>query len=280
MTPVILAHLSDLHFGRDVDLAQVAAFEALVPSLHPDAIVVAGDLTQRARHGELQMARAFADRLARTAPTLVVPGNHDVEWWASPLHLRGAPPLYRKYRTYFGPELSPTLERDGFAIAGALTSYGVAAGSMTLNLNDTAVKGHLPKSETDRLARYFESTPPEAVRVAVLHHNVLRGAISHRMGLARWQTAQQRLAATGADLILCGHDHQESSGEISAGVVVSTASTFTARTRGRRPSAFNLVTVDDESIAVQQMRWERDLQRFKPSDLARYRRKRPAPRGR
>ncbi len=270
MTPLVLAHLSDLHFGRDVELAQVAAFEALIPPLKPDAIIVAGDLSQRARHGELQMARTFADRLARTAPTLVVPGNHDVQWWASPFGLFGSAPKYRKYRRYFGEELSPTLELPGAAIAGALTSHGVALGSMTWNLNDLAVKGHLPESEVVRVTRYFASVPPEAVRVVVMHHNVLRGAIYERMGLARWRQAQLRLKASGAELVLCGNDHQEGSGQVDGTVVVGTGSTFTSRTRGRRPAAFNIVTVDDESISIQHMRWEQDLQRFKPSDLARY----------
>jgi 3',5'-cyclic AMP phosphodiesterase CpdA len=270
VTPITLAHLSDLHFGRDVDLAQVAAFETLVATLQPDAIVVAGDLTQRARHGELQMAKAFADRLARTAPTLVVPGNHDVQWWASPFGIRGSDVKYVNYRRYFGADLSPRLEIDGAVIAGALTSHGVAVGSMTWNLNNMAVMGHLPEAEVERITRYFESAPRSTVRVAVLHHNVLRGNLSRRMGLAHWHRAQLRLKATGADVILCGHDHQEGSGQIDGTVVVSTASTFTARTRGRRPSAFNLVSVDADAISVQHMRWEKDLQRFKPSDLARY----------
>ena len=200
----------------------------------------------------------------------MVPGNHDVEWWASPFGLRGTDVKYAKYRLYFGEDLSPRLDIDGAVIAGALTSYGVAAGSLTWNLNDLAVKGHLPAEEVERVTRYFDTAPRGVVRVVVLHHNVLRGQISRRMGLARWRDAQLRLKACGADVILCGHDHQEGSGQIDGTVVVSTASTFTARTRGRRPAAFNIVTVDAEAISVQHMRWERDLQRFKRSDLARY----------
>ena len=49
------------------------------------------------------------DRLAASAPTLVVPGNHDVQWWASPLSIFGSEPKYVKFRQYFGPELTPEL---------------------------------------------------------------------------------------------------------------------------------------------------------------------------
>ena len=271
VTPVTIAHLADLHFGRDSDPEQVEALEALIPALHPDAVVIAGDLTQRARHGELQRALAFVQALRRVAPTLVIPGNHDVEWWKSPLGILGASRRYRKYRRYFGDDLSPRLELPGVVIASALTSHGVSLGSLTWNPNDVAVKGHLPGSEAARVARYFQSSPPELARIVVVHHNVLRGAISRRMGLARWRKAQQRLAGCGADLILCGHDHQEGAGQIGGVLVVATTSGHTrGRIRGGRASAFNLVTVDDRSIGIQHFRWERETRRFVPSDLARY----------
>jgi 3',5'-cyclic AMP phosphodiesterase CpdA len=270
VTVLTIAHVSDLHFGRDVSLTQVEALEAQLPGLKPDAIVLSGDVSQRARHGEFQMARFFRDRVGRIAPVLIIPGNHDVQWWASPFGVRGSEPLYRKYRRYFGPDLAPHFEIPGAHIMGALTSYGVAAGSMTWNLNDMAVKGHLPDSEVVRASHYFAAAPPEAVRVLVVHHNVLRGDISQRMGLARWRRAQQNLRATGADLILCGHDHQEAAGQIDGTVVVSTTGTLTSRTRGQRPSAYNVITVDPDSITVRHYRWEEAITSFTPSDQSRY----------
>ena len=277
VTAVTLAHFSDIHFGRDVDLDQVGVIEQIVAEVRPDAVVIAGDLTQRARHGELQRALVFVQTLQRTAPVLVIPGNHDVEWWRSPFGLLGAGRRYRKYRMYFGPDLAPRLEIPGAVIGSALTSHGVALGSMTWNLNDLAVKGHLPRSEADRLGRYFESAPAGAVRVAVIHHNVLRGAISRRMGLARWRSAQRLLRATGADLILCGHDHQESAGQLDGVVVVATASGHVrGRIRGGRPAAFNLISIDDTAISVQHLRWEAATRQFVPADMARFGRARPA----
>ena len=95
--------------------------------------------------------------------------------------------------------------------------------------------------------------------------------------MARWGTAQQRLRATGADLILCGHDHQEGAGQVDGTVVVATTSAHTrGRIRGGRPSAFNVVTIDQDSIGVQHLRWEREGRRFVPSDLARFGRVRVA----
>jgi predicted phosphodiesterase len=90
------------------------------------------------------------------------------------------------------------------------------------------------------------------------------------MGLAHPRRAQAQIRASGAELVLCGHDHQESSGQIDGAVTVSTAGTLTLRTRGAGPSAFNVVTIDDQAISVLHMRWDRSLLQFRPSDLARY----------
>lgn len=270
MSSVRLVHLSDLHFGVHSDLDQVRRLETQVPELEPTAIVISGDLSQRARHGEYQRALVFVEQMRAHAPVFVIPGNHDAAWWASPLGLFGKTPLHAKYRRYFGDDLSPVLEVPGAVIAGALSAHGVALGSMTWNLRDTAVKGHLPAGEVARVRDRFRAVSNGSLRVVVLHHNVLRGEISQRMGLARWRQAQRRLRESGADLVLCGHDHQEGAGQIDGETVVSTASTHTNRTRGKRPSAFNLVTADDTSISVRHMRWDRDAGTFRPGDEARF----------
>jgi 3',5'-cyclic AMP phosphodiesterase CpdA len=262
---IVIAHLSDLHFGGHADLAQIEALETFLPTLALDAVVIAGDLSQRARHGEFQAAHAFLNRLRPHAPLLVVPGNHDIEWWKSPLGLLGEERKYQKYIRYFR-ELRPVLEIPGAVIAGALSSYGVAFGSLTWNFRDIAVKGHLPVAETDRLTRVFAQAPPGAARVLVFHHNVLPGELSRRMGLANWRSAYRRLLATGADVILCGHDHQEGAGQIDGTLAVSTSGTHSSRSRGGRPSVFNLVTIEPTAVHIQHYRWAPRTKEFSRSD--------------
>jgi 3',5'-cyclic AMP phosphodiesterase CpdA len=264
VTDVSLVHLSDLHFGGLADLRQVEALEAFVPTLGANAIVISGDLTQRARHGEFQRALVFVQRLREQAPTLVIPGNHDIEWWKSPFGLRGTRVKYAKYLQYFG-DLRPVLEIPGAVIAGALSSYGVALGSLTWNLWDVAVKGHVPRSETHRVKAVFARAPADAARVLVIHHNILPGALSRRMGLAGWRSAQRRLVATGADVVLCGHDHQEGAGQVDA-MTVSTSGTHSFRSRHGRPSVFNVVRVEPFVVHVQHYRWEPAQRRFMESD--------------
>lgn len=273
MVTIVIVHLSDLHFGGYADLRQIEALEEFIPTLEPTAIAVSGDLSQRARHGEFQAARVFLHRMGLRIPMLVVPGNHDIEWWKSPLGLLGENRKYAKYLRYY-PELRPMLEVPGAVLVGALSSYGVAFGSLTWNLRDLAVKGHLPRSEIRRVQKIFAVAPPAVGKVLVVHHNVLAGGTG-RMGLARWRSAHRRLLTTGADVILCGHDHHEGAGQIEGSLAVSTSGTHSYRQRGGRPSVFNLVTLDEQSVHIQHYRWMSDKRHFIPSDKSSFARKGP-----
>lgn len=276
---VQIAHIGDIHFGGLADIPVVEALERMLPDLRPDAIVIGGDLSQRARHGELQRGRAFANVARETAPVLVIPGNHDVQWWRRPFIPFGKDAVYQKYRTYFGAELTPTLvlpgggNGGGAVIATALTAHGVAWGSLTARLRDIAVKGHLPKREGERVRSVFAQADPALARVLVVHHNVLRGEMSKRMGLARWRRAQRRIIEAGTEVVLCGHDHQESAEMLEGKVAVSTAGTLSTRARGGRPVSFNFVTIDPAAVQVTFFRWDSVKQRFLPSDTAAFARR-------
>lgn len=262
-----IVHLADPHFGGVADLGLIEGVEALVPDLEPRVIVIAGDLSQRARHGEFQAARAFVRELERTAPVYILPGNHDVQWWWRPFIPFGPKAKYAKYRTYFGPALAPTMVFPDAIIAGAVTSHGVAWGSLTPRLRDVAVKGHLPKREIRRVKALFDAAPAAQTRILVVHHNVLRGDLSDRMGLARWRQAQRRIAESGAELVLCGHDHQEKSDYLAGRVVVACAGTVSTRSRGKRPAVFHRVIIEEDAIQVELYRWEAEHRAFRRSDV-------------
>ena len=262
-----IVHLSDIHFGDVADLQKIAAVENFLPDLEPDITVISGDLTLRGRHGEFQAARLFVTELERTAPVFVIPGNHDVQWWWRPLIPFGSQAKYAKFRRHFGPVLTPTMDLTEAIVASAQTAHGVAWGSLTFRLRDLAVKGHLPRRESHRVKQLFAKARPEKARILVVHHNVLRGEHSARMGLAKWQGAQRRIVDTGADVVLCGHDHQENV-DVLNGVVVSCAGTISTASRGGRPSAFHRVSIEDDAIQVEIYVWEPQQRLFKRSDVA------------
>jgi predicted phosphodiesterase len=124
-----------------------------------------------------------------------------------------------------------------------------------------------------RVQAAFAKAEPGLPRVLVVHHNVLRGQMSQRMGLARWRRAQRRIVESGADVVLCGHDHQEGAEMLDGRVVVSTAGTLSTRGRGGRPGSFNFVTIDPAAVQVTFFRWDPGKRRFQPSDTVAFARK-------
>jgi 3',5'-cyclic AMP phosphodiesterase CpdA len=251
-----LVHLSDIHFGGLADIGAVEAVEELLPSLQPTAIVISGDFAQRARAGEFQRARAFLRGASRIAPVHAVAGNHDVQWWREPF---GIPLIGRarlaKYRRYVASDVAPALTVDGAVICGAASAHGLSWGSVTWNPRDLTVKGHLPKAELARAAAAFASrNGGGALRVLVVHHNVLKGHISRRWGLARPLAALHGIVASGADVVCCGHDHEEGIGTIELDgrrVIVSTAGTLSTRGRNHRAPSFNLLRATPAGIRVE-----------------------------
>jgi len=92
----------------------------------------------------------------------------------------------------------------------------------------------------------------------MIHHNPIRGAASGRHGLANTKQALSAFASLGAELVLCGHDHQEAVHaveESTPGLVISTAGTISNRLRAGRPSSFNLVEIEEKEIRITTHAW-------------------------
>ncbi len=253
-----ILHVSDVHFGASVVPEQVEAIEALAHARHYDAIAISGDLSLRARAGELQRARVFVRDLRRVSPVIVVPGNHDVAWWRSPFHVRGAATMYAPYLRHMGEELEPILRVPGATLVGLNTAQGVHARTLTWNMRDLSIIGDLRPVQLELAKRAFAAAPATDLRVAVLHHNLTRGHLSQRFGVKRARGAVDALAAMGVDLVLTGHDHQEAVHAHVHGdttMLVLTAGTISNRSRGGRPSSVHEIVATERQIEVVTRAW-------------------------
>ena len=70
-----LLNISDTHFGTEIP-AVLATLKQQAQALSVDAIILSGDLTQRARLHQFRACRSFIDSLGEV-PLLTIPGNHD-----------------------------------------------------------------------------------------------------------------------------------------------------------------------------------------------------------
>jgi len=251
-------HVSDVHFGAPAVPEQVDAIEQLIQTGRFDVVAVSGDMSQRARAGEFQRARAFLRDAARASATIVVPGNHDVKWWRAPLGIGMRRALYANYRRYVSAELEPVLHVPGVTFVGLNTAHGVQLHTLTWNPRDIGVVGNLTPGQVEHARRVFEASPAGDRRAIVMHHNPLRGQLSRRFGLAHRGHALGAFEALGVDLVMCGHDHQEAIHYVEhsrGGTVVSTAGTVSNRSRGGRPSSINVIALDPGRIEVHTLIW-------------------------
>ncbi|GJG85294.1 metallophosphoesterase [Gemmatimonadetes bacterium T265] len=263
-------HVSDLHFGRPAVPAQVEALERLVERERYDVVAVSGDLTQRARSGEFQRAAVFLRDAGRVSHTIVVPGNHDVLWWKAPLGIGDDAEMYANYRDYVSADLEPVLRvpgAPGAVFVGLNTAQGVLPQTLTWNVRDISIIGHLRRSQVERAGAEFAAAPAGDYRVVVMHHNPVMGELSQRHGLKHTRRVLGAFAEIGTDLVLCGHDHQEAVHEVETtkkGTIVSTAGTVSNRSRGGRPSSANVLTLRADGIDITTLVWSQAARDFVP----------------
>src|SRR5262249_649455 len=241
------------------------AIEALIQERTYDVVAVSGDVSQRARAGEFQRAREFLRQAERVSRTIVVPGNHDVAWWLAPLGLGDPNRMYAKYRAYINRDLEPVLHASGATFVGLNTSQGVILKTLTWNVRDISIIGHLTRGQIERARVEFERSREGDARVIVMHHNPVKGELSQRHGLKNTSHILGAFAEMGVNLILCGHDHQEAVHYIEhtkRGTIVSTSGTISNRSRGGRPSSVNSIRISDVDIEVSTLVWSEERRDF------------------
>jgi len=229
----------------------------VVEERKPDVVVLSGDLTQRAKPEQFRQARAFVDRIA--APTLVVPGNHDV-------------PLYRvwervfdpfgAYRKHFAQELEPIYEGDGLFILGINTAHGW-----------TLKDGRIRLRRLLEVEKQLRAVPETVFKVVVAHHHLIPPpAFGTQRVLTNAFEAIDVFSRAGVDLVLSGHLHQafinNSEEFYPVGrppvVIVHSGTTTSNRGRGveRHKNSCNWIDCNDDGIRVSNLRWHQELGRF------------------
>jgi len=242
-----LVHISDLHFGR-VDNALLAPLRELIGDLRPDAVVVSGDLTQRARSAQFRQARHYLDTLPK--PQIVVPGNHDIPLYN--VAARFFQPLV-KYRRYITRDLAPEFVDDEIAVLGLNTARSL-----------TFKDGRVNRRQVEYLRQRFARLPRSVTRVVVTHHPFdLPPHKDNDDIVDRAPMAMAAFARCGVDLLLAGHLHTSHSHNTSeryeidgyAALVVQAGTATSTRSRGETNS-FNVLRVQHDEIQVERYSWK------------------------
>ncbi len=234
-----LFHASDLHFGAE-DRAALNWFADRVAQGRPDAVIITGDITMRARAREFAAAAQWLGTLA--APVTVEIGNHDMPYFN--LFERFA----RPYRRYGRMEamVEAVIDLPGLAI---IPLHTTAPAQWRLNWS----KGVVSRKWLSRTLAAVAHARSEGREVLIAAHHPLRESGTRGTALTRGgNRALAALIGAGARAVLSGHvhdpfdlTHRNADGEIR----MIGAGTLSERVRTTRPS-FNLLELDDQQWRV------------------------------
>ena len=234
-----LFHVSDIHFGAE-DRAALDWFAATVADERPDAVIVTGDLTMRARRHEFAVAQAWLESLRR--PVTVEVGNHDLPYFN--LLARFVTP-YRRFQA-LERMIERPLDLNGVSIVPLKTT---ARAQFRLNWS----KGHVSRRALGRTLGHIAEVPDDHLLLVACHHPLVEAGTRSTSHTRGGRAALDALAAAGAHGVLTGHVHDpfDITHPTPAGPVrLIGAGTLSERVRDTRPS-FNELRVVDGALETQ-----------------------------
>ncbi|MFN3721903.1 MAG: metallophosphoesterase family protein [Paracoccaceae bacterium] len=253
-----LLHLSDLHFGTE-RAGLINPLIALAHRLRPDAVVISGDLTQRALAPQFAAAADLMARLPQ--PLLCIPGNHDVPMY-NPLARMLWP--WRGYRAVAGPDLEPVVETPDLLVVG-------------VNTTDPYVwqRGVLRPASLRNVAKVFAAARPGQLRVATLHHPLTTPPATGKTPMKGADAGAEALARAGADVVLSGHLHLWAATPFAlrkgarSMLCVQAGTTLSSRLRGE-DNDLNVIDFDQGLVTVTRWRTVGDALDYTPDNVTRY----------
>ena len=189
----MILHLSDLHFGTE-KIECIDAIRKFCDLHSPEAVVVSGDLTQRARFKQFYACKQFLESLQ--LPYLVIPGNHDIPLY----HLwnRFFNP-FRRYQWFFG-KMETVLETEHFFVVGV--------NSIRRRYH---TKGHISIEQIQYIDQILKNAPSHKLKLVVAHqpfysppddpHGIKDCPVLGKTALKMW-------GQSGLNGLLHGHLHQ------------------------------------------------------------------------
>lgn len=236
--PLRLFHLSDIHFGLE-DRAALEWVRREIATTRPDAVVITGDHTMRARHHEFAAATRWITALE--VPVTISIGNHDMPYF-NPIERFANP-----YKRFEGMKALVEREIDlpGLAIVPLKT---VRRWQPRLNWS----KGWVTPQALDRCLAALDALPA-GTRALVAVHHPLREVGTHGTALTRHgEDALRELAKRRVLGVLSGHVHDafdiaEPTSEGSVRMIG--AGTLSQRVRST-PPGFNEIVWDGSRLKV------------------------------
>lgn len=233
-----LFHISDLHFGLE-DRAALDWFRECVRSEQPDAVLITGDLTMRARSHEFAAACDWIEAL--DVPVTVEVGNHDL-------------PYFNPFARFFWPyrriqRIERLVERElDFADVAVVPLKTTARAQWRLDWS----KGWVTRDALNKTLTAIDALPRGTAALVTAHHPLVEAGTKGRALTRGGARALKALAERGVAAVLTGHVHDafDLIAPTAAGPIrMIGAGTLSQRIRSTPPS-FNELRIKDGEVAV------------------------------
>lgn len=233
-----LFHISDLHFGLE-DRDALAWFRECVRREQPDAVLITGDLTMRARSREFAAACDWI--MALDLPVTVEVGNHDLPYFnpfARFLH------PYRRIR-----RIEALVERElDFRNLAVVSLKTTTRAQWRLDWS----KGWVTRKALARTLAAIDALPRGTQALVTAHHPLVEAGTKGRALTRGGAAALAALADRGVAAVLTGHVHDafDLIADTPAGPIrMIGAGTLSRRIRSTPPS-FNELRIRGGEISV------------------------------
>ena len=223
---MIIVQLSDLHVGSQF-LPEV--FETLVKEvngLHPDVIVITGDLTNEGLIKEYEKCKSLLTKF-NTKKIISISGNHDYRNTG-----------YLLFKKFFPFQTVNELDNDIVL---------VTVGTARPDRNEGEV-GYRQNLWLERTMKKYK----DKVKIVAMHHHLIPipDTGSDQLTVVDAGDVLRTVLDTQVDVVLCGHKHRPWAWNFGKLTVVNAGTATSDRVRGLFENTYNILTISNKKIQV------------------------------
>ena len=223
---MIIVQLSDLHVGSQF-LPEV--FETLVKEvngLHPDVIVITGDLTNEGLMKEYEKCKSLLTKF-NTKKIISISGNHDYRNTG-----------YLLFKKFFPFQTVNELDDDIVL---------VTVGTARPDRNEGEV-GYRQNLWLERTMKKYK----DKIKIVAMHHHLIPipDTGSDQLTVVDAGDVLRTVLDSQVDVVLCGHKHRPWAWNFGKLTVVNAGTATSDRVRGLFENTYNILTISNKKIQV------------------------------
>lgn len=223
---MIIVQISDLHVGSQFLPEKFETLVNEVNQLHPDFIVVTGDLTNEGLMKEYEQCKNLLTKF-NAKKIVSISGNHDYRNTG-----------YLLFKKYFPFETINELN-DKVVL--------VTLGTARPDRNEGEV-GYRQNLWLERTMKKYK----DKIKILAMHHHLVAipDTGSDQLTVVDAGDVLRTILDTGVDLVLCGHKHRPWVWNFGKLMVVNAGTATSERVRGLFENTYNIIIVENENVTV------------------------------